>query len=133
MKGQYGKSYLVVSDKVKKSRCTYSRYDSSVPTVTGPSRLATFNTQMCNISKQFTKEEIKSMENFYKFADKEWYHDEMNRAKHYMEVQIHGELIFARDISRIMIDPALKGNKVFMTLLDQYFEIIGTKVPYEFI
>lgn len=133
LKGQYGKSYLILSENVKRDRCTYCRYDSSVPSVTGPSKLGNYQTRMVSISKEFTGDEIYSMENKARYFSKSSYNEVMETAAHYMEVQIHGEVVFARDISKIMIDPYYKGDKEFLNLLQEYFKIIGTEVPYEFI
>ena len=124
---RYGKSYLILRNDVK-LRATYSRYDSSYPSVEGVHQLGTI-TRMCYISTQFTQEEKRLME-FYKPNEKG--NPGMNCIKDYMEVQIHGELIFARDVAKIMISPHLD-NAELRGLLAQYFAIIGRNIPFEFI
>lgn len=123
----YGKSYLVFNDNIKK-RVTYARFDSSYPTVKGKSDLGT-NKHMCKISRQFTAEERKWME-FYQPSSKG--NPNMNTIKDYVEVQIHGELVFARDVSRIMLAEHMNNDEV-RQLLKDYFKIIGREVPFEFI
>ena len=127
LQGQFGKSYLILSPKVKK-RCTYSRYDSVYTGGVKPYQLGTQRTRMCHISKEFTKREIGYM---YQSDGRE--NLLMNNIEEYMEIQIHGELLFERDVTRIMIGPNY-GRQIYIEpLLRAYFKIIGKEIPYEFI
>lgn len=117
----YGKSYLILKPEVK-SRCTYSKKDSSSKSVTGPHDLGTTRF-MANLTTKFTNKEKRAMER----GDKEQI---LEKSYHYMEVQIHGELSFARDVAMIMIDSAVYGYALEDSL-QTLFENIGHKIPYQ--
>lgn len=118
---QYGKSYLILKEEVK-SRCTYSRKDSSSKSVTGPQDLGT-KRFMANLSTKFTNLEKRAMER----GDKQQI---LEKSYGYMEIQIHGEVSFARDVAKIMIDSAVYG-KALEGSLQTLFQNIGHKIPYE--
>lgn len=128
---EFGKSYLVFTPEVKE-RCTYARYDSVNTNRTKPEYLGTQQSKMCHISKEFTRREIQSM---YDYIEKglSGENKPMNSVEEYMEVQIHGELLFSRDVSRIMIGSYSSEKKYLEPLLREYFKIIGKVIPYEFI
>lgn len=129
---EFGKSYLIFVPEVK-DRCTYARYDSVNLVKTKPDYLGTQQTKMCHISKEFTRKEIQSM---YDYTEKGSHGEnkQMHQVEEYMEVQIHGELLFSRDVSRIMIGYFQEEKKNYIEpLLREYFKIIGKVIPYEFI
>lgn len=126
----YGKSYLILNNDVK-SRCTYARNDSSSLSVTGPHDLGTTRF-MANLSTKFHEDERRNMERRGN-GKKKWIADDdvlRYPFSDYMEVQIHGELTFKRDVAMIMIDrdiydEGLKGS------LKTLFQNIGKKIAYE--
>lgn len=128
---EFGKSYLIFTPEVKE-RCTYARYDSVNTNRTKPEYLGTQQSKMCHISKEFMRREIQSM---YDYIEKGSHGENkpMNSVEEYMEVQIHGELLFSRDVSRIMIGSYSSEKKYLEPLLREYFKIIGKVIPYEFI
>lgn len=126
---QYGKSYLILNPDVK-SRCTFSRNDSSSDSVTGPHDLGTVRF-MANLTTKFTNEEKRNMERRESYKKPPTIDVQiLEKSYDYMEVQIHGELTFERDVAMIMIDkhifnPGLKDS------LKTLFSNIGKKIPYQ--
>lgn len=128
----YGRSYLVFRDNVKKSRCSYTRFDSSYEKLEIPEHLATYK-YLSNISRYFNIREEIAMSN-YLIDNPDGNGPEisfMSGIKDYIEVQIHGEILFSRDIEKIAI-PKEYNNEELQKLLKDFFLIIGTEIPIEY-
>lgn len=57
----------------------------------------------------------------------------MNYTDGYIEIQLHGELVVARDVVKIMISTSNESKDEVETLLKAYFEKIGHSISYDFI
>jgi len=108
--GQYGGSYLIMNSNIK-SRSTITPGDSALDFVENR-HLATFNNMnhvMFRFGKEKTIDELKEISNAKNFR--------------YVEVQIHGELRFDRDVKKIMINNACREE--IEPLLQDYFNVLG--------
>jgi hypothetical protein len=115
---QYGTAYLVMKSTIRE-RCTITPRDSSYDSITKDD-VATFQ-DMDHILKKF--------QNFSSISDILKYSDEKDFI--YMEVQIHGELRFDRDVEKIMINSKYKQD--FSGKLEKFFKSIDTKgIPVEY-
>lgn len=125
-------SYLVFKDSVKR-RSTYSRYETL--TNGGPkAKFKNFSgtkSHLCFISHQFESSVRRSMENYD--LKKGGGNSTMLYTDGYMEVQLHGELVFARDVAKIMISTETESIATVLPLLEAYFKKIGQVIPYEYI
>ncbi len=121
-----GRSHLILNDDVK-SRCTITSYDSSYEKVKD---LGTF-THCNHIANDFFPHELKYLSD--RMDGKVHMKHPFHKDSFYKEVQIHGELTFRRDVKKIMVDATGVGVVTMTKYMLQFFTIIGTSIPYEFI
>jgi hypothetical protein len=97
-----------------KTRSTITAYDSSG--IKSEKEVATFK-DLRHIMYKFEDAYIHS--NLVEKSDSSDYS--------YVEVQIHGELRFDRDVNKIMVREDTKG--IVTPYLKNYFKVIGKKIP----
>jgi hypothetical protein len=110
---QYGVTYLILNDNIK-DRSTMTPRDSSM--IGANSGVGTF--------KDFFHI-IRSIDGATYLTNLIKRSDEINYK--YVEVQIHGELRFDRDVKKIMVRDDIKA--AFVPYLKKYFRVIGKKIP----
>lgn len=121
----YGKSHLVMADHVK-NRITLTYGDSCRKTQLD------VGTLKCpgNVLQAYSPEQKAYLSDPRRWSETTTPFDSADTP--YTEVQIHGELIFSRDVKLFRFSKGIN-HGTFMPKLDQFFEIIGRKIPFEFI
>lgn len=110
---QYGVTYLILNDNIK-DRSTLTPRDSSM--IGANSGVGTFK-DFFHIIRWI--DGATGLPNLIKRSDEIDYK--------YVEVQIHGELRFDRDVKKIMVRDDIK--VAFLPYLKKYFKVIGKKIP----
>jgi hypothetical protein len=121
----YGKSHLVMADHVK-NRITLTYGDSCSKTQLDVGTLSCPG----NVLNAYTTAQKKYLSDPTRWKEETTPFDRADTP--YTEVQIHGELIFSRDVKLFRFSKGIN-HGTFMPKLDQFFEIIGRKIPFEFI
>lgn len=120
---QYGKSYLILQDHVK-LRTTLTPGDSDSM---GVENVGTFEFPE-NVIADYSPTQHKFLSDPLLWSSETTIFDD----RRYTEAQIHGELLFSRDVAKIMIDKGIDhGN--FRALMVKFFIIIGKQIEIEII
>merc|ERR1712190_573959 len=96
---QYGKSYLVLKNSLR-WRCTMTNRDSSYEDAE-----VAFLSNCSGFCNSFSDDELTGI----------WNHDGTMHLKRYPEIQIHGDVLFERDVDQVVVHsglPAQIKNKV---------------------
>lgn len=114
---RFGGVYLIM-ESVIKTRSTITPADSSLSYITS-NELATFF-RMEHIIQMY--KDFKTFDEFIELSD--------DKVFGYMDVQIHGELRFDRDVKEIMVCDCLREK--IEPLLEEYFKVIGKRIEVNY-
>lgn len=127
----YGKSYVVLHEHAK-DRITITKDDSAKHQEDDPIGLI----DSCRhiVDHVFASKEQKEYVDARKFNDVQVNGKKMpGYENRWIEAQIHGDVHFATDVAKLVIDSEWDGNVAFKERLDILFREIGVPIPYEFI
>ncbi len=117
----YGDSYLVMNNETVRLRTTFASGDSA-----GSVELATCE-NYCHVLNTFNDKEL---EDLVTVATRKSYCLSSQNIVVYKETQIHGPIMFSRDVSNIVINSLHKSNKKTVSLAEEFSKKFGVNLVW---